>query len=798
MSKSRSPKVGVRVVTRFRPFNKQEATSKSKGKNVQPMTVRGDKGSVICPLANGRPLKFHFDQVLENDSTQDEAFEKIALPTIRDVKEGFNGTLFAYGQTGSGKTFTMLGPENATDPELMGLIPRSIDYILEGLQNDDNLIEFEVKCCFVEVYQEKVHDLLNSDDDIKIKIRMNKKGETILEGVTYHYISGIEDALKYIDEGSRRRTKAATLANESSSRSHACMMIVVSQTKRDGTALKGTLNFADLAGSERVQKTGAKGNTLKEAQAINQSLTALGNVISALSKNNAHIPFRDSVLTQILKDALSGNSKTTVIICATEHPFNRDETISTLRFGQRAKLVKTNANKNTKVISAETRRLIEHFETQIADLKKELEEKSLNTEIIAELEQTKANLAASEDEVAELTSANADLGTQLLHMQEAYNDKMSEVSDLNRQLQEVDDIREKLLEETFKLRLMQKEKSENFNLPSTRTQEDIEDSLHSTIVRTSSDIMPRFFGNPQGSLDTRKSETFTSVSDTDNSNLGVVATPRLMKSMLAEIQQMIDEEEENNQELVRMVSNTIKMQSCFHGLEGFLTSNNRYVCNSCGAQQKRGAQMFGCRICNHDLCAKCHDMSDVNMTKDMNMMKQHFREWNQMKAEVIKLKDLVQSKNSIVKDMQNKIEILTETNQNLQRKKDAKRKQSKALVSRQSEYLRSRRATYTKKKKAPKLSKMQTKKVPQKIWRQQLEVRFRQIDKNGDGVIDFQEFRDGINLILGTSKKRNLSDRDVVQLFNMFDRKKRKLISQYDFENVFATFSKKQMGAMKQ
>lgn len=751
MSKSRSPKVGVRVVTRFRPFNKQEATSKSKGKNVQPMTVRGDKGSVICPLANGRPLKFHFDQVLENDSTQDEAFEKIALPTIRDVKEGFNGTLFAYGQTGSGKTFTMLGPENATDPELMGLIPRSIDYILEGLQNDDNLIEFEVKCCFVEVYQEKVHDLLNSDDDIKIKIRMNKKGETILEGVTYHYISGIEDALKYIDEGSRRRTKAATLANESSSRSHACMMIVVSQTKRDGTALKGTLNFADLAGSERVQKTGAKGNTLKEAQAINQSLTALGNVISALSKNNAHIPFRDSVLTQILKDALSGNSKTTVIICATEHPFNRDETISTLRFGQRAKLVKTNANKNTKVISAETRRLIEHFETQIADLKKELEEKSLNTEIIAELEQTKANLAASEDEVAELTSANADLGTQLLHMQEAYNDKMSEVSDLNRQLQEVDDIRDKLLEETFKLRLMQKEKSENFNLPSTRTQEDIEDSLHSTIVRTSSDIMPRFFGNPQGSLDTRKSETFTSVSDTDNSNLGVVATPRLMKSMLAEIQQMIDEEEENNQELVRMVSNTIKMQ----------------------------------------------DMSDVNMTKDMNMMKQHFREWNQMKAEVIKLKDLVQSKNSIVKDMQNKIEILTETNQNLQRKKDAKRKQSKALVSRQSEYLRSRRATYTKKKKAPKLSKMQTKKVPQKIWRQQLEVRFRQIDKNGDGVIDFQEFRDGINLILGTSKKRNLSDRDVVQLFNMFDRKKRKLISQYDFENVFAKFSK-QMGAMKQ
>jgi len=744
MSKSRSPKVGVRVVTRFRPFNKQEATSKSKGKNVQPMTVRGDKGSVICHLANGRPLKFHFDQVLENDSTQDEAFEKIALPTIRDVKEGFNGTLFAYGQTGSGKTFTMLGPENATDPELMGLIPRSIDYILEGLQNDDNLIEFEVKCCFVEVYQEKVRDLLNSDDDINIKIRMNKKGETILEGVTYHYISGIEDALKYIDEGLGRRTKAATLANESSSRSHALMMIVVSQTKRDGTALKGTLNFADLAGSERVQKTGAKGNTLKEAQAINQSLTALGNVISALSKNNAHIPFRDSVLTQILKDALSGNSKTTVIICATEHPFNRDETISTMRFGQRAKLVKTNANKNTKVISAETRRLIEHFETQIADLKKELEEKSLNTEMIAELEQTKANLAASEDEVAELTAANADLGTQLLHMQEAYNDKMSEVSDLNRQLQEVDDIREKLLEETFKLRLMQKEKSENFNLPSTRTQEDIEDSLHSTIVRTSSDIMP-------SSLDTRKSETFTSVSDTDTSNLGVVATPRLMKSMLAEIQQMIDEEEENNQELVRMVSNTIKMQ----------------------------------------------DMSDVNMTKDMNMMKQHFREWNQMKAEVIKLKDLVQSKNSVIKDMQNKIEILTETNQNLQRKQDAKRKQSKALVSRQSEYLRSRRATYTKKKKAPKLSKMQTKKVPQKIWRQQLEVRFRQIDKNGDGVIDFQEFRDGINLILGTSKKRNLSDRDVVQLFNMFDRKKRKLISQYDFENVFATFSK-QMGTLKQ
>merc|ERR1719510_137216 len=138
-----------------------------------------------------------------------------------------------------------------------------------------------------------------------------------------------------------------------------------------------------------------------------------------------------------------------------------------------------------------------------------------------------------------------------------------------------------------------------------------------------------------------------------------------------------------------------------------------------------------------------------------------------MKADLLKLQKMVKTRDDKISDLKTKVDILTEKNQNLRRKKEAKQKQNKALVTQQSQYLRSRRGTYTKKK-APKLSKMQTNKVPRKVWRQQLEIRFRQIDKNGDGVIDFQEFRDGISLILGSKKKMNLSDRDVVQLFNVF------------------------------
>ena len=342
----------IKVIVKFRPTNKVESKAGKSGqkdknslKIVDSQTIKVGKADMI------------FDQVLKLETTQDEAFEAIAEASCEDLLNGFNSTIFVYGQTGSGKTYTMYGDDTDTDVAKLGVIPRSISYLFERLEQDKagdgvrKLIAFEMKVSFVEIYNEKLRDLLTlSRDPPPVKIRMNREKQTYLENLSSISVSHIREVLKLIAIANKNRNTSATKQNATSSRGHLVMQVTLWQKIRESTAEVvqiGLANFCDLAGSERNKKTGATGLRLKEAQNINLSLTVLGRTISALaSKKKQVVPYRESKLTHILKDSLGGNCKTTLVVAASTHIFNRDESINSLKFGQRCKLIKTKAKVN--------------------------------------------------------------------------------------------------------------------------------------------------------------------------------------------------------------------------------------------------------------------------------------------------------------------------------------------------------------------------------------------------------------------------------------------------------------------
>lgn len=250
---------------------------------------------------------FSFDRVFDGRSRQRDVFEYVAAPMVKEALSGYNATVFAYGQTGAGKTYTMQGSD-LLDDEQAGIIPRTAKQLYAEIARDSSS-EIEVRASFVEIYMEKIRDLL---DDSGYKNNLQVR-EDILKGI---YIADViellapsaEDLLDIMTRGSKNRAVAATGMNEGSSRSHSVFTITV--VKRDrGTniAMSGKLVLVDLAGSETNKKTGTTGQQLKEATMINKSLSALGNVINALteaSNRAVHIPYRDSKLTRVLQDSL--------------------------------------------------------------------------------------------------------------------------------------------------------------------------------------------------------------------------------------------------------------------------------------------------------------------------------------------------------------------------------------------------------------------------------------------------------------------------------------------------------------
>ncbi|XP_041360213.1 kinesin-like protein KIF3A isoform X2 [Gigantopelta aegis] len=363
----------VRVVVRCRPMNEKEVNTNCK----QVVNVDEMRGSItVKNLASnhGEPPKtFTFDIVFGPNCKQLDVYNEVARPVVDCVLEGFNGTIFAYGQTGTGKTFTMEGVR--AFPEMRGIIPNSFAHIFGHIAKAEGDIRFLVRVSYLEIYNEEVRDLLGKDQTQRLEVKERPDVGVYVKDLSAFVVNNADDMDRIMTLGNKNRVVGATNMNSHSSRSHAIYTVTIecSEKGADGEhhVRVGKLHLVDLAGSERQTKTGATGQRLKEATKINLSLSTLGNVISALvDGKSSHIPYRNSKLTRLLQDSLGGNSKTVMVANIGPADYNYDESISTLRYANRAKNIKNKAKINEDPKDA----LLRQFQKEIEELRRQLEE----------------------------------------------------------------------------------------------------------------------------------------------------------------------------------------------------------------------------------------------------------------------------------------------------------------------------------------------------------------------------------------------------------------------------------------
>ncbi|XP_034550917.1 kinesin-like protein KIF17 isoform X2 [Notolabrus celidotus] len=330
----------VKVVVRCRPLNDREKALSCK--MVLFMDLHRCQCFIEKPGAVDEPAKqFTFDGTYFLDQNTEEMYNEIAYPLVEGVTEGYNGTIFAYGQTGSGKSFTMQGvPEPAGQ---RGVIPRAFEHIFESIQCAENT-KFLVRASYLEIYNEEIRDLLGSDTKQRLELKEHPERGVYVRDLSMHTVHSVGECERIIEQGWRNRAVGYTLMNKDSSRSHSIFSIHLEICSMDSAGQDhlraGKLNLVDLAGSERQSKTGATGERLREATKINLSLSALGNVISALVDGRSkYIPYRDSKLTRLLQDSLGGNTRTLMIACLSPADNNYEESLSTLRYANRAKSI---------------------------------------------------------------------------------------------------------------------------------------------------------------------------------------------------------------------------------------------------------------------------------------------------------------------------------------------------------------------------------------------------------------------------------------------------------------------------
>lgn len=329
--------------------------------------------------SEGAQGSFTFDRVFDMSCKQSDIFNYSIKPTVDDILNGYNGTVFAYGQTGSGKSYSMMGP-SIDDDEGKGVIPRIVEQIFFSILQSAANIEYTVRVSYMEIYMERIRDLLAPQND-NLPIHEEKNKGVFVKGLLEIYVSTVEEVFEVMRRGGNARAVAATNMNQESSRSHSIFVITITQKNVETDSMKsGRLFLVDLAGSEKVGKTGASGQVLEEAKKINKSLSSLGNVINALTDGkSSHIPYRDSKLTRILQESLGGNSRTTLIINCSPSSYNDAETLSTLRFGMRAKSIKNKAKVNAELSPAELKSLLQKSQTQILTFETYIE--NLETEL---------------------------------------------------------------------------------------------------------------------------------------------------------------------------------------------------------------------------------------------------------------------------------------------------------------------------------------------------------------------------------------------------------------------------------
>ena len=348
----------VKVAIRVRPMNSHEKEQNS------TICVDVDTQNNTVSVSKTDTKTFQFDYVYPMETTQRQIYDEVAFPIVDSIFQGYNGTIFAYGQTGCGKTFTMMGIVD--NPELKGIIPNAFSHIFGFIKTEGESKKFLVRCSFVEIYNEEVRDLLVSKSQ-KLDIREDPKKGVFVKDLTYVTLKDTQDIQSCLDRGNKNRHVGQTSMNDQSSRSHSLFTVYL-EIEENGKIRSGKLNLVDLAGSERVGKTNATGQTFDEGKKINLSLTALGSVIDALSFNRKHIPYKDSKLTRLLADSLGGNTKTVMFANISPASYNYDETVGTLRYASRAKLIKNAPKVNEDPKDA----LLRKYEEEIKALKEQL------------------------------------------------------------------------------------------------------------------------------------------------------------------------------------------------------------------------------------------------------------------------------------------------------------------------------------------------------------------------------------------------------------------------------------------
>lgn len=363
----------VRVVVRCRPLNEKEVSEGRK----EVVKVDSMRGSITVKNPNAPsaepPKTFTFDIVFAPDCKQVDVYNEVARPVVDCVLEGYNGTIFAYGQTGTGKTFTMEGVR--AFPEKRGIIPNSFAHVFGHIAKAEDDVRFLVRVSYLEIYNEEVRDLLGKDQLQQLEVKERPDVGVYVKDLSAFVVNNADDMDRIMTLGNKNRSVGATNMNLHSSRSHAIFTVTVECSEKGADGKQhvrvGKLHLVDLAGSERQAKTGATGQRLKEATKINLSLSTLGNVISSLvDGKSTHIPYRNSKLTRLLQDSLGGNSKTVMVANIGPADYNYDESISSLRYANRAKNIKNKARINEDPKDA----LLRQFQKEIEELRKQLEE----------------------------------------------------------------------------------------------------------------------------------------------------------------------------------------------------------------------------------------------------------------------------------------------------------------------------------------------------------------------------------------------------------------------------------------
>ncbi|CAG9824939.1 unnamed protein product, partial [Phaedon cochleariae] len=344
-----SDNVSVRVAVRVRPLVQSEIERGCK----DILDVIEDNEQIIIHSLGSKAFTFNY--VLSSKSEQDQLYDRCVQPLIGNLFKGYNLTIMAYGQTGSGKTHSMGTAYSGAGQ--MGVIPRAISEIFDTVK-DNFSIDFDITVSFMELYQEVLYDLLSGKprDQCVVELREDPVKGILIPGLSELPVKSAEEVLAILQKGSAGRATGCTAMNSQSSRSHAIFTVNMSMTNKENRKeyKVSKLHLVDLAGSERPKKTGAVGSTFKEGVLINKGLFVLGNVISCLGDEktqNGFIPYRDSNLTRLLKDSLGGNSITLMIACVSPADYNIDETLSTLRYADRARKIRNKpiVNQDAKV-----------------------------------------------------------------------------------------------------------------------------------------------------------------------------------------------------------------------------------------------------------------------------------------------------------------------------------------------------------------------------------------------------------------------------------------------------------------